>query len=44
MLKYRFAKAQFLPIISFEYLSLKKKNALLGLGGIKPTTNKMVVL
>lgn len=25
-------------------LSLKKKNALLGLGGIKPTTNRMVVL
>lgn len=37
MLKYRFAKAQFLPIISFEYLSLKKKNALLGLINLQPT-------
>lgn len=45
MLLYRFAKAQFLPIISFEYFKFEeKKNALLGLGGIKPTTNKMVVL
>lgn len=44
MLLYRFAKAQFLPIISFEYFKFEEKNALLGLGGIKPTTNRMVVL